>query len=162
VLCHLRSSSVTLPKSTHLHLVASSRDRSDKKLANPSGEPLRVLIVEDDAAVAAILTDIVENCGGLVVGMITSGLASVGAAGGTRPHVIVMDVGLPGMDGIDAAAIIRARYPIPIVFISGRDIQAEVTQRLHDLEGIEMLVKPIDQTTLCEAIHRAQVQSASR
>lgn len=105
--------------------------------------------------VAATLNDMVEECGGRVVGMITSGLASVGAAGGIRPDAIVMDVGLPGMDGIDAAAIIRARYPIPVVFISGRDIRAEAAQRLGDLNGVETLVKPLDQTALCEAILRA-------
>lgn len=123
---------------------------------------MRVLIVEDDGMVAATLTDIVEGGGGKVVGVITSGLASIGAAGSIRPDVIVMDVGLPGMDGIDAAAIIRSRFTIPIVFISGRDIRAEVTQNLGDLDGVEVLMKPIEQDALCEAIRRAHSRSASQ
>jgi CheY-like chemotaxis protein len=143
-----------LPNHNHLRLV-TSRTNTGKTLLRPSGEPLHVLIVEDEGMVAATLTDIVEDCGGRVVGMITTGLASIGAASGIRPDVIVMDVGLPGMDGIDAAAIIRARYPTPMVFISGSDIRAEVARRLIDLRGVETLVKPIDQNALCEAIQRA-------
>jgi two-component system response regulator AlgR len=162
VFSDLRLSCATLPNIPPRLRLVSSREGDSRKLINRSGEPLRVLIVEDEAMVAAILTDMVEERGGRVVGMMTSGLASVGAASGTRPDVIVMDVGLPGMDGIDAAAIILARHSTPLVFISGRDIRAEVTQRLGDLDGIEILVKPIEQNALCEAIHRAQSRSASR
>ncbi|HXD02963.1 MAG TPA: response regulator [Novosphingobium sp.] len=146
------------PAAPHLRLVANPPE--DRKLQGPSGEPLRVLIVEDDAMVAATLADIVEESGGYVAGAMTSGLASVGAAAGTRPDVIVMDVGLPGMDGIDAAAIIRSRSPMPIVFISGRDIREELTRRLgRDLSGVEILLKPIDRDPLCEAVLRALSRS---
>jgi CheY-like chemotaxis protein len=55
--------------------------------------------------------------------------------------VIIMDVALPGMNEIDAGAIIRARYGIPIVFVSGRVTRAEVAARLGDLIGIEILTK---------------------
>jgi CheY-like chemotaxis protein len=147
-------------KSSHLRLVSSARDGSDAQddddaLVRASGARLRVLLVEDDAAVAAVLTDFIRDSGGEIAAMITSGLASVGAAAGTRPDVIVMDVGLPGMDGIDAAAIIRARHQTPIVLISGRDIRAEATERLGSLEGLELLLKPIERKALSSAIHRA-------
>ena len=143
----------------HLRVISSREDT--RKLVNRSGEPLRVLLVEDEAMVAAVLTDIVEDLGGRVVATITSGLASVGAASGTRPDVIVMDVGLPGMDGIDAASVILARRSTPIVFISGRDIRSEAEKRLGNLDGIEVLLKPIDQDALSQAIHRAHFRSGS-
>lgn len=119
-----------------------------------------MLIVEDDGMVAAVLRDIIEEAGGEAVAMITSGLASVGAADGTRPDVIVMDVGLPGMDGIDAAGIIRARYSIPVVFISGRDIRDEVAARLGALKAVEFLVKPVDAAGLCAALLRARSRAS--
>jgi DNA-binding response OmpR family regulator len=103
---------------------------------------MRVLIVEDETMVGATLADIVEEFGGKVTGVVSSGLASVGAASDNLPDVIIMDVALPGMDGIDAGAIIRARYGIPIVFVSGRVTRAEVAARLGDLIGIEILTKP--------------------
>ena len=127
---------------------------NSSSLVGPSGAPLRVLIVEDEAMVMAVLADIIEESGGEVVGMVTSGLASIGAAAGIRPDIIIMDVGLPGMDGIDAAAIIRSRYATPIVLISGEDIAAKAKQRPGNLDGVEMLLKPIDAKALCEAIAR--------
>ena len=157
-----RSITVMSSSASHLRVVSSSSESPGKKLLGPSGAPLRVLIVEDEGMVAAGLTDIIEECGGRVVGMITSGLASVGAASGTRPDVIVMDVGLPGMDGIDAAAIIRSRHPVPVVFVSGRDVRDEVTRRLGNLDGVEMMLKPIDAEALCEAIRRSHSRPVDR
>jgi CheY-like chemotaxis protein len=150
---------VMLPSQSDLRCITSSPGADENRLLRASGESLRVLLVEDDAMVAQALRDIIEECGGYVAGMITSGLASIGAASGTRPDVIVMDVGLPGMDGIDAAAIIRARSSIPIVFVSGRDMSEEVAKRAGKLNRIEMLLKPITQATLCDAIHRVLSQS---
>jgi CheY-like chemotaxis protein len=147
-------SSQTLPDVVRrLRLVKSDVD--DERLVATSGQPLRVMVVEDDAMVSAVLRDIVEGAGGEVVATVTSGLASVGAAGGTLPDLIIMDIGLPGMDGIDAAAIIRARYGTPIVFVTGGDIRDEIGRRLGNVDGIEVLAKPIDPYALCEALLRA-------
>jgi CheY-like chemotaxis protein len=119
------------------------------------GKPLRVLIVEDEAMVASVLQDIVFAAGGDVAATISSGLASVGAAGAIRPDIIIMDIGLPGMDGIDAAAIIRARYSLPVVFISGQQVGAEAVRRLGDLHRVEFLSKPIYAEALCAALLKA-------
>ena len=120
-----------------------------------SGRALRVLIVDDEPMVAATLQDIISEAGGEVAGVISLGLASVGAASVVRPDVVVMDVRLaPGLDGIDAAAIIRERRWTPIVFISANDVRDEVTDRLSSLEGVEVLSKPIDADALCAAILR--------
>lgn len=134
---------------------------SGRKLCDRSGRPLRVLIVEDDAMVAAVLQDIVRDGEGEVIGTISSGLASVGAAASIRPDVIVMDVGLPGMDGIDAAAIIRARYAIPVVFISGRELRHDEARRLGALDRVEILLKPIAGDALCDALLRAYAGSST-
>jgi DNA-binding response OmpR family regulator len=111
--------------------------------------------VDDEPMVAATLNDIVTDTGGEVVGIISLGLASVGAASVIRPDVVLMDVRLlPGLDGIDAAAIIRERRWTPVVFISAIDVREEVSRRLTSLDGIEFLPKPIDADALCDAILR--------
>jgi CheY-like chemotaxis protein len=145
----------TLPEVVRfLRLVESSPDERGK-LVSASGEPLRVMVVEDDGMVSAVFRDIVEGFGGEVVATVTSGLASVGAADGTRPDIIIMDIGLPGMDGIDAAGIIRSRYSIPIVFVSGLDVGDELARRLGESGGIELLLKPIDPESLLQALLKA-------
>lgn len=124
-------------------------------LRTASNRPLRVLIVDDEPMVAATLEDIVSENGGEVVGIISLGLASVGAASVIRPDVVLMDVRLlPGLDGIDAAAIIRERRWTPIVFISAIDASDEIGRRLSSLDGVEVLPKPIDAGALCQAILR--------
>lgn len=120
-------------------------------------ERLRVLIVEDDAIVASFLQDIVMSAGGEIVGVAASGHAAVGLAESIRPDIIIMDVGLPGMNGIDAAAIICARQRLSVVFISGHNVETAVTRRLGDRSGMEFLLKPFGAVELCDALLRAYV-----
>lgn len=151
----LRLSRHTLPEVAPFLRIVDAGPDGRGKLVSGSGEPLRVMVVEDDAMVSAVFRDIIEASGGEVIATVTSGLASVGAADGTRPDIIIMDIGLPGMDGIDAAGIIRSRYSIPIVFVSGLDVRDELAQRLGESDGIELLVKPIDPDSLLQALLKA-------
>ena len=158
----LRSPHHTLPEVVRFPRVVDAGPDDRGKLVSASGEPLRVMVVEDDGMVSAVFRDIVEASGGEVVATVTSGLASVGAADGTRPDIIIMDIGLPGMDGIDAAGIIRSRYSIPIVFVSGLDVSDELARRLGESDGIELLVKPIDPASLLQALLKAYAGSSRR
>jgi CheY-like chemotaxis protein len=152
----MRLPSVSLVSNIGGGRAGSSSPRADiPNLLEIEGEPLRVLIVEDDAMVAGVLQDIVQEAGGEVAGTISSGLASVGAAAAIRPDIAIMDVGLPGMDGIDAAAIIRTRYRLPVVFISGTEVSPEARHRLGDVGGVEFLLKPIRAEILREALLKA-------
>lgn len=131
------------------------------RLRHVSGRPLRILIVEDDPLVAAVIQDIVRDAGGAVAGTITSALAAVGAAAVIAPDVVIMDVRLGGpMDGIEAAGIIRARRNTPIVIITGEVEESELSARLATLEGVEAVLKPLYARTLCGAILRAYRRSA--
>lgn len=122
-------------------------------------ERLRVLIVEDDAIVTSFLQSIVTSAGGEVAGTAASGHAAIGLAHSIRPDIVIMDIGLPGMNGIDAAAVIRAREPLPIVFISGQNVEAAVARRLGGLSGVGFLLKPFGAIELCDALLRAYVSS---
>ena len=169
-----RAATIVFPKSgpretpsqggrRHLRLLPSesqSPDRSDDKesprLVGRSDRPLRVLIVDDDPGVAHVLEDMITEAGGESVGIITSALAAVGAAAVIAPDVVLMDVRLPGaMDGIEAAGIIRARRSAAIVIITGAAADPEIKSRLHTLEGVEFIFKPVLENELCAAILRA-------
>jgi CheY-like chemotaxis protein len=131
-------------------------DAQPVRLIDKSDRPLRVLIVDDDPAVAVVLEDMVTEAGGESVGIITSALAAIGAAAVISPDVVLMDVRLPGaMDGIEAAGIIRARRAAAVVIITGAAADPEIRARLRSLEGVELVVKPVLENELCAAILRA-------
>jgi len=121
----------------------------------------RALVIEDDEVTAR---DIVAElrAHGLAAEWVADGREGLARALADGYDIITLDRMLPGMDGIDAAAIIRSRHSVPIVFISGRDIRDEVTRRLSDLEAVEILAKPVDANALCEAIRRAHSRPVDR
>jgi len=145
-----------------LHAVSDDNRRKSAKspdeggrLVRPTGEPLRVLIVEDEAMVQHLLEDIVVTHGGEVVAMTPWGTTAVMLAGQHLPDVALMDVALYGdMDGIEAARTIIARFHIPVVFISGKT-DPDMSTRIAALGGPELLDKPAAANRLIPAIRRA-------
>ena len=138
-------------------MLPSSNDTHDLRLTDGSGKPLRILVVEDDPAVAAVLQDIVEEAGGQSVGLITSALAAIGAAAVIAPDVVLMDVRLHGaMDGVEATEVIRARRSAAVVIITGAGADPEIGARLAALDGVEIVYKPVIERALCGAILRAR------
>lgn len=80
---------------------------------------LRVLVVEDSAVMRHLLVHIVNGDSGMeVVGEASDGREAVALAGRLRPDVILMDIILPGMDGLAATQAIMHEFPTPIVLIT--------------------------------------------
>lgn len=126
------------------------------ELVSATKRPLRVLIVDDDPAVASVLEEMITDAGGESVGIITSALAAIGAAAVILPDVVLMDVRLPGaMDGIEAAGIIRARNSAAVVMITGAIDDPDIHSRLRSQDGFDVVFKPIREQELREAIRRA-------
>lgn len=131
-------------------------DSHNPRLKAADGRPLRVLIVDDDPAVAAVLEAMIIEAGGESAGIITSALAAIGAAAVISPDVVLMDVRLPGaMDGIEAAGIIQTRKSARVVIITGAASDPEIRARLKAVDGIEIIFKPVLENELSGAILRA-------
>jgi CheY-like chemotaxis protein len=149
---------------TYRILVAAGRptppggsDTQGLSLTDDSGRPLRILVVEDDADVAAVLQDMITDAGGQPVGIITSALAAIGAAAVIAPDVVLMDVRLHGsMDGVEATEVIRARRSAAVVIITGAGADPQIRARLAALDGVEIVYKPVLEPELCGAILRAR------
>jgi DNA-binding NarL/FixJ family response regulator len=77
-----------------------------------SSEPIRVLLADDHAIVRKGIRDFLEEDGGLtVVADATDGREAVRLAGEHQPNVAVLDVQMPGVNGIEATRQIKAAYP---------------------------------------------------
>jgi two-component system alkaline phosphatase synthesis response regulator PhoP len=100
----------------------------------------RILIVEDDMEIARNLRDFLEVAGfdATVVG---DGEAALASARGHKPDLVVLDLGLPGMDGLDVARELRRSSAVPIVMLTAR---GEESDRIVGLElgADDYLVKP--------------------
>jgi response regulator NasT len=77
-----------------------------------------VLVVEDEGIVAAGLKGQLEDIGHHVVGLAKDGQEAVGLASNLQPDLIIMDIRIPGMDGIEASRTILADAAIPIILLT--------------------------------------------
>ena len=74
--------------------------------------PIRLLLVDDHAVVRSGLKMLLASEADVeIVGEAGSGSEAVAAAGSERPNVILMDIGLPDMTGIEAARLIKSKFP---------------------------------------------------
>lgn len=115
---------------------------------------MRVLIAEDETAVAVALGKQLEELGHTVVGEAANGGEAVRLAADLQPDVIVMDIAMPDMDGIEAAREIARQGPRPVVFLSGFFDQ-ELLQGVAQAGGMAYLLKPATASQLEVALSLA-------
>jgi len=115
----------------------------------------RVLVVDDDPAVRAMLTDYLTEHG-YDVAVAAGGEAMRAELARTLPAVVLLDVGLPGEDGLTLARYVRERYDLGIIMVTGAD---EVIDRVAGLEvgADDYIAKPFDPREL-----RARLKSVLR
>src|SRR5215475_5746421 len=117
--------------------------------------PVRVLIVDDDALVRAGLTMLlggVEDI--LVVGEASDGNAVAAAADAHAPDVVLMDIRMPGLDGITATARLRRRQHPPEVIVLTTFDADELVLRALRVGASGFLLKDSPPTQIVEAIRR--------
>jgi DNA-binding NarL/FixJ family response regulator len=95
-----------------------------------SETPLRILICEDDERLAALVAETLDADGRfLVVAVATTGDDAIRLTGEHAPDVVLMDIGLPGRDGIDATRAIHERDSGQhVVVYTGSDEYADVAR----------------------------------
>ena len=89
-----------------------------------------ILVVDDEPKVTKLARDYLEQ-GGFRVTTAVDGKGALDAARRTRPDLVVLDLGLPGMDGLDVCRALRRESDVPIIMLTAR---VEETDRLIGLE----------------------------
>ena len=100
----------------------------------------KVLVVDDEMKITRLLRDYLQQAGFAVV-TASDGPGALSLARREQPDMIVLDLGLPGMDGLDVTRTLRASSDVPIIIVTAR---SEESDRIVGLElgADDYLVKP--------------------
>jgi two-component system response regulator PrrA len=101
---------------------------------------LRILLVEDDDDIRAGLTRAL-TAQGVTVAAVARGADSLGRLSEFAPDAVILDLGLPDLDGADVLAMIRSLSDVPILVATARDDEREIV-RLLDAGADDYVVKP--------------------
>lgn len=101
---------------------------------------MRILVIEDEAAIRRFLT-IILGSAGFAVEEAAHGREGIARAATSAPDVIVLDLGLPDLDGKAVVAAIREWSQVPILILSVRDAEAEKIEAL-DAGADDYVTKP--------------------
>jgi DNA-binding response OmpR family regulator len=111
---------------------------------------VKVLLVEDDKSIAESVIASLQQAG-LVVQHVMTGSEAIASVLSTSPDVVLMDLGLPDMDGLDASKIIRETSAVPIIIVSARGDELDRVLGL-ELGADDYVVKPFSQRELLARI----------
>lgn len=115
-----------------------------------------VMCVEDDPDLQDVIALALEDVGGLTVDVRGSGEAALAAVASVSPDLILLDVMMPGMDGMATLQALRkmpAAAEIPVVFMTAK-VQPDEIAAYREAGAAGTLSKPFDPMTLADDLRR--------
>ncbi len=111
----------------------------------------RILIADDESLILMDLREMLTNLGYLVVGEANDGRSAVNMARELRPDLVIMDVKMPDMDGIEAAQVLTAERIAPVLLLTAYS-QQDLIDRAKEAGVVGYLVKPFRESNLAPAV----------
>ena len=129
----------------------------ERTMTSTTEEPLTVVLVEDDERLAKLTARYLESHG-VTVTIVADGREAITRILQTRPDVVLLDLMLPGMSGLDVCRDLRSRSDVPILMVTARGEEAD---RVVGLEGgaDDYIAKPFSSRELLARI-RAHARRA--
>ena len=130
---------------------------SREEAGTPDGDrKLRVVVVDDQPAVCEVVADTIEYAGHEIVGKGRDGVEAVALAKELRPDLVVMDILMPGMNGVEAMkAILATKSAKRVLLMSGEYRSLGVTREEMMREGAAgFMEKPFNVSELFELLER--------
>ena len=112
---------------------------------------LRILVVDDEAILRLDLSEMLAELGHDIVGEADNGGDAVTMARTLKPDLVIMDVKMPGMSGLEASKIIADEQIAPVLLLTAYS-QRDVVEQATDSGVMAYLVKPIREEELTPAI----------
>jgi AmiR/NasT family two-component response regulator len=114
----------------------------------------RVIVADDESIVRMDLREMLESLGYLVVGEAGDGESAVHLSRELRPNIVIMDIKMPGMDGIDAGRILTEERIAPVLLLTAYS-QQDLVERAKEAGVMAYIVKPFHEADLAPAIEVA-------
>jgi DNA-binding response OmpR family regulator len=111
----------------------------------------RILVVEDERAIAEAVAARLR-AEGFAVEVAADGPAAVAAAERIRPDLVVLDIMLPGFDGLEVCRRIQAERPVPVIMLTARDEETDLLVGLA-VGADDYLTKPFSVRELAARVH---------
>lgn len=129
-------------------------------MTNPSRNGQRIVVADDERDMRQFLQEMLTHLGHTVVGAAETGRQLIEQCRTTTPDLIVTDIKMPDLDGLEAAAEANRIRPVPVVIISGHH-EAVLLERAKVDYVMTYLVKPVKPTDLQAAVTLAVSQFAN-
>ena len=114
----------------------------------------RLVIADDESLIRMNLKETLVGLGYLVVGEAGDGVTAINLARSLRPDLVVMDIKMPKLDGIQAAEVLTQERIAPVLLLTAYN-DRELVDRARDAGVIAYLVKPFREADLLPAIEVA-------
>ena len=116
--------------------------------------PLKVLIADDEPLAAERLQLLLARCDGIdLVGSASDGESAVRMTEALKPDLLLLDIAMPGLDGIQVAKALAEQAPSPaVVFVTAFD---QFAVAAFEVAAVDYLMKPVDPARLQRALERA-------
>jgi AmiR/NasT family two-component response regulator len=114
-------------------------------------ERTRVIIADDESVIRADLREMLTTLGYLVVGEAGDGQSVVNSARELKPDIVIMDIKMPQMDGIEAAKVLTQEKIAPVLLLTAYS-QRDLVDRAKEAGVVGYLVKPFREQEIGPAI----------
>jgi two-component system, response regulator PdtaR len=116
----------------------------------------RILIVEDEAIIGMLLSEVLTGLGHEVIGVVATEGGAIALDAEYRPDLLIVDAGLTSGNGVSAVDSILATRFVPHIFITGNALKVRLAK-----PGAIVLEKPFHEVDLADAIECALSQTHS-
>lgn len=116
--------------------------------------PTRIILAEDDSVIRMDLREELQRQGYLVVGDVGDGQSAINLARELRPDLIIMDIRMPELDGIEAARVLTSEHLAPVMLLTAFS-DNELIERAREAGVVSYITKPWRQSDLKPAVEIA-------
>jgi two-component system phosphate regulon response regulator PhoB len=117
---------------------------------SPAAAPRRILVVDDDPATRGLLREFL-TMEGYAVAEATDGAAALAQLAGGRPDLVLLDIMMPGQDGLDVLTALRRTNDVPVILLTAKDDEVNRVVGLR-LGADDYVVKPFSPAELAARI----------